>query len=186
MALEGEPVLRHHKDHIYKSMCTFFDRDERRCTVYTARPLICRTYPSGERCGYYEFLQFERDQHGGAVVALGDARGDDPDDAGMPAVAGELPQQGREFFMDLANVMQQRGSLDLLDFTSSRLGRGIPVERKETDLGELIRETVAEVHVNHPKVRFHSETLGDVSANVDPRRTIMSLVGAAALLPATG
>ncbi len=61
---EGEPVLRHHKDHIYKSMCMFFDRDERRCTVYTARPSICRTYPSGERCGYYEFLQFERDQHG--------------------------------------------------------------------------------------------------------------------------
>ncbi|HEY9396301.1 MAG TPA: YkgJ family cysteine cluster protein [Burkholderiales bacterium] len=61
---EGEPVLRHHKDHIYKSMCTFFDRDERRCTVYTARPAICRTYPSGNRCGYYEFLKFERDQHG--------------------------------------------------------------------------------------------------------------------------
>lgn len=61
---EGEPVLRHHKDHIYKSMCMFFDRDERRCTIYAARPAICRTYPSGRRCGYYEFLKFERDQHG--------------------------------------------------------------------------------------------------------------------------
>jgi Fe-S-cluster containining protein len=61
---EGEPVLRHRKDHIYKSMCMFFDRDERRCTVYTARPAICHTYPSGNRCGYYEFLKFERSQHG--------------------------------------------------------------------------------------------------------------------------
>jgi Fe-S-cluster containining protein len=61
---EGEPVLRHHRDHIYKSMCMFFDRDERRCTVYSARPAICRTYPSGNRCGYYEFLKFERALHG--------------------------------------------------------------------------------------------------------------------------
>ncbi len=61
---EGEPVLRHHKDHVYKSMCMFFDRAERHCTVYAARPAICRTYPSGPRCGYYEFLEFERDQHG--------------------------------------------------------------------------------------------------------------------------
>lgn len=61
---EGEPVLRHRKDHIYKSMCMFFDRDERQCAIYKARPAICRTYPSGTRCGYYEFLVFERDQHG--------------------------------------------------------------------------------------------------------------------------
>jgi len=61
---EGDPVLRHHKDHIYKSMCMFFDRDERRCTIYAARPAICRTYPSGTRCGYYDLLEFERDQHG--------------------------------------------------------------------------------------------------------------------------
>lgn len=61
---EGEPALRRRRDHIYKSMCMFFDRDERCCTIYRARPAICRTYPSGPRCGYYEFLMFERDQHG--------------------------------------------------------------------------------------------------------------------------
>ena len=37
----------------------FFDTDERRCTIYEARPSTCRTYPGG-RCGYYDFLTFER------------------------------------------------------------------------------------------------------------------------------
>lgn len=54
-------MLRHRKDHIYKTVCTFFDQDERRCTVYAGRPNVCRTYPYGTKCGYYEFLKFERD-----------------------------------------------------------------------------------------------------------------------------
>ena len=29
-----EYILRHHKDHIYKSVCRFLDRETRRCTVY--------------------------------------------------------------------------------------------------------------------------------------------------------
>jgi Fe-S-cluster containining protein len=41
-------------------MCRFFDTTERRCTVYKARPAVCRQYPNGARCGYFDFLQFER------------------------------------------------------------------------------------------------------------------------------
>jgi hypothetical protein len=59
-----ERLLRHHRDHIYKSVCQFFDREQRRCTVYAARPNVCRRYPSGTRCGYYDFLAFEREQQG--------------------------------------------------------------------------------------------------------------------------
>lgn len=55
-----EQILRHHRDHIYKSVCRFFDRDARRCTVYEARPAVCRKYPYGKQCGYYDFLKFER------------------------------------------------------------------------------------------------------------------------------
>lgn len=55
-----ERVLRHKKDRIYKSVCRFFDVDERRCTVYEARPGVCRDYPYGKTCGYYNFLIFER------------------------------------------------------------------------------------------------------------------------------
>jgi len=57
---KGERVLRHHKDHVYKSVCQFLDRETRRCTVYEARPEICREYPGSSRCGYYDFLSFER------------------------------------------------------------------------------------------------------------------------------
>jgi hypothetical protein len=53
-------VLRHKKDHIFKSVCVFLDTQERRCTIYDARPAVCRQYPESLRCGYYDFLSFER------------------------------------------------------------------------------------------------------------------------------
>lgn len=56
----GERILRHKPDSVYKSICRFFDLVERRCTVYVARPTVCRQYPNGARCGYYDFLKFER------------------------------------------------------------------------------------------------------------------------------
>ena len=59
-----EQVLRHQKDHIYASVCRFFDRDARRCTVYEVRPNVCRRYPYGKACGYYTFLKFEREHQG--------------------------------------------------------------------------------------------------------------------------
>lgn len=55
-----ERILRHHKDEVYGSICRFFDTDERRCTVYQARPTVCRQYPNGRKCGYYDFIRFER------------------------------------------------------------------------------------------------------------------------------
>jgi len=57
-------MLRHRKDKIFDSACTMLDQDERRCTVYDARPGVCRKYPDTSRCGYYEFLKFEREQQG--------------------------------------------------------------------------------------------------------------------------
>jgi uncharacterized protein len=56
----GEVVLRHKPDKIYGTACKFLDPESRRCTVYEARPTICRTYPGTCRCGYYDFLSFER------------------------------------------------------------------------------------------------------------------------------
>ena len=56
----GERVLKHRKDDVYGSICRFFDTALRRCTVYEARPGVCREYPNGNRCGYYDFLKFER------------------------------------------------------------------------------------------------------------------------------
>ena len=59
----AEQILRHQKDSIYASVCKFFGRESRRCTVYAARPNVCRRYPYGSTCGYYDFLNFERDFH---------------------------------------------------------------------------------------------------------------------------
>jgi uncharacterized protein len=56
--------LRHRRDTIFDSTCMFLDQKERRCTVYNARPGVCRKYPDSSRCGYYEFLRFERAQQG--------------------------------------------------------------------------------------------------------------------------
>jgi uncharacterized protein len=55
------PVLRHQRDEIFGSVCTFLDKKTRRCTVYEARPEVCRTYPDRPRCGYFDFLSWERD-----------------------------------------------------------------------------------------------------------------------------
>jgi uncharacterized protein len=59
-----EQILRHQKDHVYKTVCRFFDTEARRCTVYEARPNVCRRYPYGNQCGYYDFLKFERAHQG--------------------------------------------------------------------------------------------------------------------------
>jgi len=56
----AERILRHQRDEIYGSICRFFDTGARRCTVYAARPGVCREFPNGTKCGYYEFLKFER------------------------------------------------------------------------------------------------------------------------------
>jgi Fe-S-cluster containining protein len=53
-------VLRHRKDSVFKTACMHLDQEKRRCTVYEARPAICRDFPGGTRCGYYDFLKFER------------------------------------------------------------------------------------------------------------------------------
>jgi hypothetical protein len=60
----GNRVLRHRKDHIFNHVCVFLDPKERRCQIYDARPSVCRSYPDGRRCGYYDFLSAERQRQG--------------------------------------------------------------------------------------------------------------------------
>ena len=70
-ASDGAFLMRHRKDTVFDSICMMFDQEKRRCTVYEARPGVCRKYPDSKRCGYYEFLKFEREQQGDEeLVAL--------------------------------------------------------------------------------------------------------------------
>ena len=56
----GGRVLRHRQDEIYGTACRFLDKESRMCSIYSARPGICRDYPGTRKCGYFEFLEFER------------------------------------------------------------------------------------------------------------------------------
>ena len=53
--------LRQQDDQHFGRICKLFDIKKRQCTVYESRPAVCRDYPDGKRCGYYDFLQFERE-----------------------------------------------------------------------------------------------------------------------------
>lgn len=57
-------AMRRKPDVHFGRICQFFDTEARRCTVYEARPKVCRAYPNTKRCGYYDFLQFERKAQG--------------------------------------------------------------------------------------------------------------------------
>jgi len=57
---DGERVLRHKGDEHFGTVCRFLNRKTRACMVYKARPAICREFPGPGRCGYYDFLSFER------------------------------------------------------------------------------------------------------------------------------
>jgi Fe-S-cluster containining protein len=52
-------TMRRKADKYFGKICRFFDTEKRCCTIYEARPQICRSYPGG-RCGYYDFLTSER------------------------------------------------------------------------------------------------------------------------------
>ena len=53
-------AMRRKADEHFGRICRFFDTEKRRCTVYKARPAVCRSFPGEGRCGYYDFLSFER------------------------------------------------------------------------------------------------------------------------------
>jgi len=65
---EGERVLRRKADPIFGKACKFLNPDTRQCTIYHARPLVCREFPARARCAYYDLLQFERVQQGDDTV----------------------------------------------------------------------------------------------------------------------
>lgn len=56
-------LLRRKADPLLGRVCRFLDTATRRCTVYSARPSTCRAYPDAPRCGFYDFLKFERAHH---------------------------------------------------------------------------------------------------------------------------
>jgi len=56
----GDRVLRRKADPVLGDACRFLDLEKRRCTIYNARPEVCRGYPIESRCTFYDMLQFHR------------------------------------------------------------------------------------------------------------------------------
>jgi len=69
-AKDGAFKMRRKADEHFGKICRFFDTEKRGCTVYKARPYICRAYPTG-KCGYYEFLKIERDTQDDQEIVAG-------------------------------------------------------------------------------------------------------------------
>jgi Fe-S-cluster containining protein len=67
-------IMKRQDDEHFGRICQFFDTQARRCTIYEGRPQICRDFPAEKRCGYYDFLEFERrHQEDDAHVAVTDS-----------------------------------------------------------------------------------------------------------------
>jgi PAS domain S-box-containing protein len=64
---------------------------------------------------------------------------------------------------------------DLLDFTQARLGGGIAVQRKQTDLGEVGRAVVEEIAAGNPARAIALQIEGDVTGSFDPDRVAQLL-----------
>jgi len=64
----NERILRRKADPIFGQACSFLNPQTRRCTIYEARPLVCREFPARSRCAYYDLLTFERKQQGDPEV----------------------------------------------------------------------------------------------------------------------
>jgi signal transduction histidine kinase len=64
---------------------------------------------------------------------------------------------------------------DLLDFTRSRLGRGIPIVRANMDIGDVGRQTVEEIAVLYPRRVVNFERTGDLQGEWDRSRVSQAL-----------
>jgi K+-sensing histidine kinase KdpD len=59
---------------------------------------------------------------------------------------------------------------DLLDFTRSRLGGGIPIVRAEATIGKVVHDVVDEIAAAHPGRKFDVETRGEQRGEWDCER----------------
>ena len=64
---------------------------------------------------------------------------------------------------------------DLLDFTRTRLGTRLPIERSRSDLGALLRQTIDELEAAHPATDFEYDCTGDLWGEWDAPRLAQML-----------
>ncbi len=89
----------------------------------------------------------------------------------------DLPEIALKRAFLILNSSQRMNALvgDLLDFTRSRLGRGIPIVRVDMDLARVCRQTVEEIAALHPQRVVNFEAAGDVQGQWDRARISQAL-----------
>ena len=65
---------------------------------------------------------------------------------------------------------------DMLDYTSSELGAGMPLRRSTTDMGEVADDVIRQSEVTHPAREFRTELQGDPTGEWDERRIRQALL----------
>jgi signal transduction histidine kinase len=92
--------------------------------------------------------------------------------SGLLARSGQLDEENTHIatqISDFANVMN--GMIhDLLDFTRSRLGGGMPISATPIDLDELCREVLEEFRAAYPHRALRFESFGDTNGEWDASR----------------
>ncbi|MGK2925157.1 MAG: ATP-binding protein [Lysobacterales bacterium] len=99
--------------------------------------------------------------------------------------SGELEEPHRGFTLLIAEGAQRATQMvgDLLDFTRSRLGGGIPIKRTEVNLRTVVDDVVAEIKAAHPERNVEVAKGGDQIGQWDAARisqALTNLVGNAA------
>lgn len=88
---------------------------------------------------------------------------------GMPDLS-EASRQERVFRIKRATLEMSRLITDLLEYTRSRLGAGIPVERTACDLGPVCEEAIESIRTSHPEQLFKFRAEGDLNIQGDAPR----------------
>jgi len=57
-----ERILRRRADRLFGQACMFLNQETRKCTIYNARPDVCREFPDDTRCAYFDLIEWERKQ----------------------------------------------------------------------------------------------------------------------------
>jgi signal transduction histidine kinase len=92
--------------------------------------------------------------------------------SGLLARSGQLDEENTRIASQMSgfSTVMTRMIDDLLDFTRSRLGYGMPVSAARTDLQDLCRDVLAEFQTAHPRRPLQFESSGDTSGEWDGAR----------------
>jgi signal transduction histidine kinase len=85
---------------------------------------------------------------------------------------GELMEPHLTLVTRIASAGRRMNSLvgDLLDFTRSRLGSGVPIDRKPMDMGKAARDAIDEMAAAHPESVLRCQISGDLHGDWDCAR----------------